>query len=98
MLVRYHKSHPYVTESFNHFLKILKLVMYTEVRWLSRDRCLDRFFSLRTEIALFIDPEFPNSKTNQSLIEKLKSLDFLKSLAFLTDLSKHINNLKLHLQ
>lgn len=74
------------------------LVMYTEVRWLSRGRCLERFFSLRAEIALFLAQEFPNSETNEGLIKIIKSLDFGKSLAFLTDISKHINFLNLNLQ
>lgn len=69
------------------------LTMYTEVRWLSRGKCLDRFFELRKEVTMFLE----NSKKGEPYVSGLKTTAFLKSLAFLCDTTNLINMLNLKL-
>lgn len=72
------------------------LQMYTEVRWLSKGRCLQRLFSLREEVALFFEQN-PSNETSQ-FITFLKDPNFLLDFAFLTDLTEFVNQLNLQLQ
>lgn len=72
------------------------VLMFTEVRWLSRGKCLERLFNLREEIAEFFQAQ-ANPK-DADILDLIKSHDFLLDLAFLTDITLHINNLNLVLQ
>lgn len=86
---------------FKQFLKELHaehgdLLLYTEVRWLSRGKSLKRLFDLRKEIVLFLEQD--SSSTSQTLITSLKSPDFLLDLAFLCDFTELLNKLNLSLQ
>lgn len=70
------------------------LLMFTEVRWLSRGKCLERFFQLRMEIVEFIELEL----TDIDILNEIKSQEFNINLGFLTDLSTHLNCLNISLQ
>jgi len=72
------------------------LLLYNQVRWLSSGKCLERFFGVRKEIVQFLK-EFVKANT-ADLEDEIQSTDFLKQLAFLTDLTRHLNELNLKLQ
>ncbi|PNF38714.1 hypothetical protein B7P43_G16721, partial [Cryptotermes secundus] len=65
------------------------LLLRTEVRWLSR------FFEIRHEIATFLREKVTNSAEPQN---DLEDVEFLRNLAFLTDITQHLNVLNLQLQ
>ena len=72
------------------------LLLYNPVRWLSAGGCLRRFFGLRKEIPEFLKNHVSADTTE--LESKLESTDFLKELAFLADITEHLNGLNLNLQ
>jgi hypothetical protein len=67
------------------------LVYYTEVRWISRGRMLKRFFDLRGEVKLFMEQK------GKSMTE-LDDESFLNDLAFLVDVTEHLDQLNTKLQ
>ncbi|XP_025405785.1 general transcription factor II-I repeat domain-containing protein 2A-like [Sipha flava] len=72
------------------------LLMYNHVRWLSAGKCMERFFSIRNEIPAFLNKYVLSDTTEQE--EKFQDPEFLKQLAFITDLTNHLNSLNLSLQ
>ena len=76
------------------------LLLYAEVRWLSKGKCLQRFFALRKDVLNFLVNVTGKKKGAQAgvLCNKLRDIDFLRSLAFLTDITKHMNDLNFKLQ
>lgn len=72
------------------------LLLYTEVRWLSRGKVSERFIHLRDLIQLFLAlNEFKNSNI---LLSFFDDPDFSPGLAFIADLTIILNSLNLQLQ
>lgn len=72
------------------------LLMYNHVRWLSAGKCMERFFAIRKEIPPFLN-KYVSSDTTE-LEEKFQDPEFLRQLAYITDLTNHLNSLNLSLQ
>lgn len=67
------------------------LVLHTDVRWLSRGKFLERFQELLPEITAFLDERGDDTQI-------LKNEKWLNDLAFLTDITMHLNTVNLELQ
>lgn len=67
------------------------MVYYSEIRWLSRGKVLQRFFELRHEIDMFFI-----EKSTQ--FHELSNPVWLWDLAILCDLTAYLNELNLKLQ
>ena len=86
-----------------HFITFLKelnakfcdLALYTNVRWLSVGKELKHFFGLRKDILLFLTEELSETHVYQT---QSSDKNFLCKLAFLTDITMHLNMLNLRLQ
>jgi hypothetical protein len=75
--------------------------LHSQIRWLSAGKCLERFFFffffvLRREIPLFLKDEISSDTTD--LEQEMLYPTFLCELAFLTDITKHMNDLNMKLQ
>ncbi|XP_045675532.1 general transcription factor II-I repeat domain-containing protein 2 isoform X3 [Phyllostomus hastatus] len=67
------------------------LLYYTEIKWLSRGLVLKRFFESLEEIDSFMS-------SRGKPIPQLSSQDWVKDLAFLVDMTMHLNTLNVSLQ
>ncbi|KAL3976413.1 hypothetical protein ACER0C_022299 [Sarotherodon galilaeus] len=67
------------------------LPYHAEVRWLSRGAVLKRFFDLRGEIGQFMEKK-------GKPVKKLQCPLWLQDLAFMVDITEHLNNLSRMLQ
>lgn len=67
------------------------VILHTSVRWLSRGKVLERFFSLRNEIILFLDQ-------NNKVYPELQNDGWWCLIAFLCDITEKLNNLNRNLQ
>jgi hypothetical protein len=72
------------------------LLLHSQIRWLSAGKCLERFFALRREIPLFLKDEISSDTTD--LEQQMLNPTFLCELAFLTDITEHMNDLNMELQ
>uniref|UniRef100_A0A673Y6Y6 DUF4371 domain-containing protein n=1 Tax=Salmo trutta TaxID=8032 RepID=A0A673Y6Y6_SALTR len=70
---------------------IYGLPYHTEVRWLSRGAVLRRFFDLREEIEQFMEEK------GKPVLE-FHSAEWMQGLAFMVDVTEHLNNLNKQLQ
>jgi hypothetical protein len=73
---------------------MVKYPYISDIRWLSAEKCLQRIFSLRKEILLFHQTEHLGQESQR----KLQDMEFIFSLAFLADLTSHLNTLNFKLQ
>jgi hypothetical protein len=67
------------------------LLYFCDVRWLSRGAMLERVYALREDIATFLESKNLNAT-------EFRDLKWLSRLAFLVDLTSHLNHLNLQLQ
>src|SRR6218665_1242606 len=67
------------------------LILHCDVRWLSKGKVLDRFFSLLPHIKEFL-------KEKKQNFPELSSATWLLDMAFLSDITGHLNTLNLKLQ
>ncbi|XP_044572949.1 SCAN domain-containing protein 3-like [Drosophila ananassae] len=67
-----------------------RLLLHTEVRWLSKGACLSRFYSLFNSGQEFLGSKDPDLKKNL--------INFKADVAYLTDLFQKFNELNLQLQ
>jgi hypothetical protein len=86
---------------FREFLQQIEssygdLLLHSEARWLSAGKYLERFFALRSEIPIFLNENF-KAKTAH-LENQLHVPEFLRELAFLSDITGHLNDFNLKLQ
>lgn len=72
------------------------LLLHNNVRWLSKGRALERFWSIRSEVAAFLEELESQKATNFSLfLNDGKNMDIV---AFLVDITSHLNELNFKLQ
>ena len=86
---------------FIQFLKDLEadyedVPLFSKIRWLSAGKTLKHFFALRKKILYFLQSE--TEATTKEYQIQLSDDKFNGSLAFLTDISNHLNKLNLKLQ
>ncbi|KAJ4441047.1 hypothetical protein ANN_10896 [Periplaneta americana] len=94
--VNFIRSHALNHRQFKDFLESIEcdytdVPYHCEVRWLSRAKTLERFFNLREYISEFMLGTGKN-------IPELDDPTWVQDLAFLVDLTKHLNDLNLKLQ
>ena len=72
------------------------LFLHSDIRWLSAGQCLRCFFALQKEIPLFLKNKIKSDTTK--LENNMEDYKFLADIAFLTDMTQHLNELNLKLQ
>lgn len=72
------------------------LLLHNDVRWLSKGRLLERFWSIRRELAAFLAALRSQKATHFSLF--LKDEKKMDNVAFLVDVTSHLNELNTKLQ
>ena len=76
----------------------LGLLYYTEVRWLSRGKCLTRLFILRDEVVSFFYTLDNLTEEFINYYYLFEDTDFLVKLAYLADIFAILNELNLSMQ
>ncbi|XP_060874738.1 zinc finger BED domain-containing protein 5-like [Metopolophium dirhodum] len=68
----------------------VQLILYFEIRWLSRGKILQRFFELRDEVRVFL--------LETRFVGLLTDFSWLSRIAYLADVFEYLNTLNLSLQ
>lgn len=103
-LINYIKSHALIHREFMEFLSILDsdysdLLYYTDVRWLSRGNMSERFLKLLPQITEFLKSKnLLESLLRNEKFPPIEDENFILKLAFLVDITVHLNNLNTSLQ
>ena len=89
------KAHPLNSRLFKQLCcdndeEFERLLLHTEVRWLSKGTCLNRIFCLFSSVVEFLDT------VDVSLAEKLNTIKY--QVAYLADIFEKFNDLNLQLQ
>ena len=72
------------------------LLLHNNVRWLSKGKVLERFWTLRKELETFLlNQKSPKAKP---FVEFLQNNEKIEIVAFLSDINCHLNDLNLKLQ
>ncbi|KAK7938377.1 hypothetical protein WMY93_001703 [Mugilogobius chulae] len=72
------------------------LLLHSNVRWLSKGKVLERFWKIRNDIKDFLaQQKSPKAQVFLDFLEEESNLD---TLAFLVDITGHLNDLNLKLQ
>lgn len=72
------------------------LLLHNNVRWLSKGRVLERFWVIRKDLEMFLSQK-KNVKARHYL-DFLRNDDSIELVAFLADITSHLNELNLRLQ
>ena len=75
-----------------------ELVYHSQVRWLSKGAVIDHFFHLIEPIKIYLCERnaLPNKISN--ILQKFDNLEWIENVAFLADITGHLNDLNLKLQ
>jgi len=96
-IVNFTRASPLRHRQFRQFISDIEdtdfddLIYHNNVRWLSHRNVLQRFFNLKTEILAFLHD---SNREHEVLCDH----SWLTKLAFLTDITKHLNDLTSKLQ
>ena len=71
-------------------------VLFTDVKWLSRGKALEKLFDLRVEIIYYLRTQ--GTEKDVEILNDLASTEFQLDLGFLTDITLQINSLNLILR
>ncbi|KAL0161498.1 hypothetical protein M9458_045223 [Cirrhinus mrigala] len=72
------------------------LLLHNNVRWLSKGKVLERFWALRKELETFLLVQ--KSAKAKLFVDFMKNEEEMEVVAFLTDITSHLNDLNLKLQ
>lgn len=97
-IVNFIRANPLNHRQFKALLKeydsnYSDFVLHTDVRWLSKGKVLTRLWDLIEEVKIFL-----TVKSKKELLKYLETPKFIVLLAFLTDITDHLNKLNLKLQ
>lgn len=72
------------------------LLLHNNIRWLSKGKVLERFWAIRNELQVFLSEQ--KSAKAKLFMDFLQNPEKMAAVAFLTDITSHLNNLNLKLQ
>ncbi|MBN3304818.1 SCND3 protein, partial [Amia calva] len=72
------------------------LLLHNNVRWLSKGKVLERFWTLRKELETFLLDQ--KSAKAKQFVEFMQNEEKMEIVAFLSDITSHLNDLNMKLQ